>query len=76
MFIGAAMEGCYGECKPLSEPPTPVPQPPITGQPMPTVSDECLNCMAAGGKCCPPHGRLCACANPSLPCSRYGCAGD
>ena len=75
-YIDAAKEGCFGKCQPLSEPPTPVPQPPITPQPMPAVSDDCLNCMAVGGKCCPPNGPLCACANPSLPCSRYGCAGD
>jgi len=75
-YVDAAKEGCFGKCQPLSAPPTPVPQPPITPQPMPTVSDECLNCMSVGGKCCSPNGPLCACANPSLPCSRYGCAGD
>jgi len=75
-YIDAAKEGCFGKCQPLAAPPTPVPQPPITPQPMPTVSDDCLNCMSVGGKCCPPSGPMCACANASLPCSRYGCAGD
>ena len=41
-----------------------------------TVSDDCLNCIAAGGKCRPPNGPLCACAHPSRRYSRYGCAGD
>jgi hypothetical protein len=83
-FIDAAKEGCYHGCQPLSQPPTPVPQEPITPQPQepitpqptPPVSDECLNCMKVGGKCCPSNGPLCVCANPDYPCSRYGCAGD
>ena len=52
-YIDAAKEGCFGKCQPLSEPPTPVPQPPITPQPMPTVSDDCLNCMAVGREVLP-----------------------
>jgi len=81
--LGRTRDGCWGGCN-NRNPPTPVPQqpitpepqPPITPEPTPTVSDECLNCMSVGGKCCPPNGPLCACANATLPCSRYGCPGD
>lgn len=41
----------------------------------PPISNDCLNCQEAGGKCClGAFGVLCACANPSLDCcERYGC---
>ena len=74
-YVYSAGEGCFRPCRRLP-PATPVPQPPITPQPTAPVSGECLNCESVGGKCCPPNGPLCACANPTLPCSRYGCPGD
>jgi hypothetical protein len=58
------------------------PPPPSCSQvpaPPPSIpqgdTQECLNCLSVGGKCCyAGAGSLCACANPSLDCcQRYGC---
>jgi hypothetical protein len=53
--------------------PTPPPLPP---NPYDAIADECANCRKVGGECCyggdPKH--LCACANASIPCERYGCS--
>jgi hypothetical protein len=58
-------------------PPHQAPPPTVPPIPHPTegVAAECANCAAVGGACCsgtdPTH--LCACANPAIPCERYGC---
>ena len=81
-FIDEQKQGCFGPC-PSTPPPTapqgpegPQGQPGQQGQEPTPPTDECLNCMRVGGKCCPPIGPLCVCANPDYLCSRYGCAGD
>lgn len=84
-FIDEQQQGCFGPCPPTLPPtipqgpqvaqPGPQPSEPVPPPP-PSANDECLNCMKVGGKCCPPTGPLCVCANPDYPCSRYGCSGD
>jgi hypothetical protein len=81
-----AEEACYDRCPPPPAPRTPkkthqtsrkskAPPPPLPPNPHDGIAAECANCAQIGGKCC--YGqeptRLCACANASLPCERYGC---
>lgn len=60
--------------KPKRPPPHPPPLPP---NPYDSLALACATCTSVGGKCC--YGgkdpkQLCACGNPTLPCSRYGCS--
>ena len=50
--------------------PLPPPPPPAPGE---QPNTACLNCQSVGGKCCMRGAELCACANPTVDCSRYGC---
>jgi hypothetical protein len=69
--------------RPSVPPPSPSPDRPPGVPPgiPPSGFDACLNCMKAGGVCCPPKAGatdgssrgICACAAKSVPCSRYGC---
>jgi hypothetical protein len=54
------------------KPPAPPPLPP---NPYDRIVSECQVCQQVGGLCCYSTGPtgLCACANPTLGCKRYGC---
>ena len=72
----AARDACHRDPNAGVAPPGPNPLPPPPPPPPGGGgggSDACLNCQSVGGKCCMSGADLCACANPDVPCSRYGC---
>jgi hypothetical protein len=63
---------------PRPSPKKPAHPPPLPPNPYDDLARQCANCASVGGLCC--YGgkdprSLCACANASVGCKRYGCSG-